>query len=153
MATQSSRSFFEQEFTPARLTFGAATMGGATALAAALFTTISPLGGAIFGVTSFLGSRLIHWISDKINCLPESPIFRIAQYALAAIGGIATAALVTTALGFPVTVATATILTVASIGIMISSILALGGCVCSSAIVTGIALRGSDSTTMIHVRP
>lgn len=153
MATQSSRSFVEQEFTPARLTFGAATMGGATALAAALLTTVSPLGGAIFGVSAFLGNRLIHWISDKVNCCPESPIYRIAQFALSTIGGIAAAALVTTALGFPITAATAAVLTVASIGVLISTILALGGCVFSSAIVTGVALQGSDSTTAIHIRP
>jgi hypothetical protein len=142
--THPGNHLFQQEFSPAQLAFGAALMSSAGAVAAGLFTTISPLGGAIFGVSYLLSNRLIHWICDKVNCCPDSIIFKVAQFALSTIGGIAASVLMTSAIGFPMTMMTGVILTVASIGVTVATLLTLGGCLCSSAVATGIALGKHD---------
>jgi ABC-type branched-subunit amino acid transport system permease subunit len=150
-ATLQQNNQFQSQISPAKLVFGAALLGGAGAVAAGLFTTVSPLGGVIFGVSYLLSSRLIHWICDQINCCPESLIFKVGQFALATIGGIAASVLITTIVGFPMTMATGVILAVASIGITAAALLTLGGCLCSSAVVTGMALGTSDGGISIRV--
>jgi hypothetical protein len=150
-ATIQRNNQFQSQISPAQLAFGAALLGGAGAVAAGLFTTVSPLGGAIFGVSYLLSNRLIHWICDQINCCPESLIFKVGQFALATIGGIATSVLITTAVGFPMTMVTGIILTVASIGITVAALLTLGGCLCSSAVATGMALGTNDDGISIRV--
>ena len=141
-------SLFEREFSPARLAFGATVMGAAGAVAAGLFTTISPLGGAIFGVSYFLGHRLIHWICDKMSCYHGSMIFKVARFCLSVIGGIAASVLLTTAIGFPMTMINGAFLTVTSIGVTIAALLALGGCLCCSVVSTGIALGDNDGVSI-----
>ncbi len=138
MITQPTHSRARQEASFGQIAIGAAVMAGTTALAAGLLTATSPLGGAIFGVGSFLGHCLIHWISDKVGCCPDSLIFRVAQFALSTMGGISAGMLLTAVLGFQITVSAAILLTAASIAVAISTILTFGGCLCSSAIVTGI---------------
>ena len=139
------------DYSPANLLFGAAFTAGSTALAAGAFTAISPLGGAVFGVSSFLSGRLINWICDKVNCFPDSIVARVAQFALSTIGGIGAAVLVTTLVGFPMTMTSGVILAVASIAISVAAGLALASCLCSSAIATGIAL-GNSATPETPVR-
>jgi hypothetical protein len=149
--TQSGNSLFQQQFSPAQLAFGAVLVGSACAVAAGLFTTISPLGGAIFGVSYLLSDRLIHWICDKVSCCPDSLIFKVANFALSMIAGIAAGALITTAVGFPMTVTSGAILVVASIGVTAAALLALGGCLCSSAFATGMVLGANDGDILIRV--
>jgi hypothetical protein len=146
--TQPKKSLFEREFSPARLAFGATVMGVAGAIAAGLFTTISPLGGAIFGVSYFLGHRLIHWICDKIGCHRGSMIFNVARFALSAIGGIAAGVLLTTFIGFPMTMANGAFLTVTSVAVTVAALLVLGSCLCCSVVTTGIALGGNDGVSI-----
>lgn len=134
----------QQGFTPARMTFGTVLAGGTCAAAAGLFTTMSPLGGAIFGASGFLCSRLIHWIYDKVNCCPDNIIFKVAQSVLPIIGGIAAGAFITSAIGFPMTIMTGVLLSAASIAVTFAALIALGGCLCSSAAATGIILGRND---------
>lgn len=126
------------------LAFGTALLSGAGAVAAAIFTPIAPVGGAIFGGSYFLSSRLISFICDKANCCPDNPVAKVATFVLSLIGGIAAAAAITTAIGFPMTFAAGAVLTIATIGTAVGAILALGGCLCSSAIATGVALGVGD---------
>lgn len=155
--TQPINSPSEPGFSPARLTFGIALMSAASAVAAGLFTTISPLGGAIFGASfgasCFLGHRLIHWICDKIGCCPDSIIFRVGKQGLSVIGGIAAGMLMTNAIGFSITMTGGVALIAASIGVAIAALLALGGCLCSSFVTTGVAVLGSNEIRDSRVYP
>ena len=151
ITSQTSHALFQHEFSPAQLTFGAALRGGSNAIAAALFTSMSPLGGAIFGVSSFLSERLIHWICAKTTCSPEDTIFKIAQFALSVIGGIASGVAITTAIGFPMTILGGVVLNLASIGVTAASFVALGGCLCSSAVATGLALGNDNREVTVQV--
>ncbi len=149
--SQLGNYLFEQRYSPAQLAFGAALMGAGSAIAAGLFTTISPLGGAIFGVSDWLSNRLIHWICEKVSCCPDDLIFRVAKSALAVMGGIAAGVLITTAAGFPMTLMSGVTLTVTSIGVTVAALLTLGGCLCSSAIATGLALGTNNEGVSIRV--
>jgi hypothetical protein len=149
--TQSRANPFRQELSPVQLAFGTALSGGAGAIAAGIFTTVSPLGGAVFGVSSFLSHWLIHWICDKINCCPESVVFKVAQFTLRVIGGIGAGVLTTTVVGFPMTMTTGVILTVALTGVIIATLLTLGSCLCSSAAASGLAFAAGDGRTSIRV--
>jgi hypothetical protein len=143
--SQSNRHY-QHNLSCSQLLFSASLMGGASALAAGLFTTISPLGGAIFGVSSLLSHRLVHSICNKVSCSSDSIIFKVAQFALSLIGGIVGGVLVTTTFGFPVTIATGIALTMASTATLIAAFLVSGGCLCSSAIATGIAFGTNEGT-------
>jgi hypothetical protein len=138
-----------QQNSPVRLAFGAALLGGAGAVAAGLFTTVTPLGGAVFGVSYLLSSRLVYWICEQVNCWPESIVFRIAELALSVIGGIGAAVLITTNVGFPITLATGIALMLTSIGVTAAALLTLGGGLCSSALATGIAINGDSGGASI----
>jgi len=142
MTLSTSQPFYNPSvfYSPARLAVGAVFEGATTALAAGLFTTISPLGGAIFGVSQWLSFHLIQWISDKINCCADSLIGKIAQLALSWISSTVIGVLVTTAIGIPITLATGAVLTIASLVVGIAVGLAFTGCFCSSAIATGLVL-------------
>lgn len=150
-ATTRSANPSIHQFSPAQLAFGAVLMSSSSAIAAGLLTSISPLGGAIFGASYFLSNRLVHWICDKTNCFPESIVFRIAQFALSTIGGLGAAVLITTAFGFPVTMLSGAILMVTSIGVTVAALLTLGGCLCSSAVTTGLALGNEDGGITVRV--
>lgn len=129
---------------PSNLVVQGAIMGASGAAAGALFTLIDPLGGAIFGVSSFLSNRLIHWTIEKVGCCPANPVFKTAQLVLSLIVGIGAGILITTAAGFPMTFAAGVGLTIALIGTAIATILALGGCWCSSAITTGLLVGDNN---------
>jgi hypothetical protein len=140
-----------QQNTPAQLLFGAALSAGTGAVAAALFTTIGPVGGAIFGVSSFLSGRLVHFIFDKVDCFPESNVAKIAKFVLSSLGGIAAGALIATAVGVPLTFTAGLILTLGMGVVTLTSLLVIGGCMCSSAVATGIALGRDDRGVSVRV--
>jgi hypothetical protein len=117
---------------PAELAFQAAVAGGMGAITAAVFTTLSPLGGAIFGASFYTGfvlsGYLIHWISEKTNCPPDSIIFRVAKSAsviLGIISSIVAATLITTAIGFPMTLMTGITLVGVPVAIAFSGMLVI----------------------------
>jgi hypothetical protein len=135
---------YRHELSTSQLLFAATLMGGTSALIAGLFTTISPLGGAIFGVSSLLSHRLVHWICNKVRCSSNSIVFKVAQLALSLIGGIVGGVVVTTTFGFPMTITTGTTLAIASIITLVAAFTVSGGFLCSSAVATGIALGTSE---------
>ncbi len=152
MATQTNTHFPQNPYSPSQLIFGVIVMGGASAAAAALFTAIPPVGGAIFGVTSYLSSRVIDLTLEQFNCCPDNPLFKIGKCCLSLLAGIAAGAFVATAAGFPITVASGAVLTIAAIGTAIATILTLGSCLCSSAIATGTILAlGSEEPNSVRV--
>ena len=106
--------------------------GGMGAVCAGLFTTISPLGGAVFGVSEYLSSHLISWICDKVDCCPDSMVAKVAKYALTIIGEIAAAAMVTTLVGFPMTVTSAVTLSITTIVATVVS-MSIIACCCPTA--------------------
>ena len=84
---------------------------GTVAALAGLFTSIGPLGGAIFAVSAQVTGRAV-WLCSKGKCCPNSEIAKFAIRTLACIGaGYA----VLTLAGFPVTITSAVVLHVGSI--------------------------------------
>lgn len=137
-------------FSPAQMVFVTTWVVTANAIAAAIFTAIPAVGGAVFGITYIFSARLIHWTCDKTGYCLDNIIFRVAQFALSTIGGIAAAALITTIVGFPMTMTAGIILLVTSVGVSLSTCLTLGGCLCSSAFVTGMALGNYTEQTSVY---
>lgn len=134
---------------PGPLLVGSAIMGVACAVAAAAFTSVGALGGAVFGVTTFLSNQAINWICDKMQICEDNLLCKIAKCVLGTIGGIGVSVLITAALGFPITFGTGVMLTVVAIGSTIGTVLAFGGCFCSSAIASGIAFANNQANTNI----
>jgi ABC-type branched-subunit amino acid transport system permease subunit len=129
--------------------FGTALHAGAGAAAAAIFTTISPIGGAVFGSSYFLASRLVDWTCDQVNCCPDNIVSKIAKFVLAALGGVAAAAAITTLVGFPMTMMSGAMLTIATIGTALAAIIVIGGCLCSAGIASGIAIGAADQSQRV----
>ncbi len=127
---------------------GTAMLGCAGAVAAAVFTPIAPVGGAIFGASYFLSNRLIYFICQSVNCCPDSLIAKVATFALSTLGGVVAAMAITAAFGIHMTFTAGVVLAIATIGTAIAAILTLGGCLCCSAIVTGVALGNNDGFTI-----
>lgn len=75
---------------------------GAGALAGYLFTIINPVGGAIFGATMDLTRLIGDALADKF--LMDQTSLKIAAYVVSLIVAAGAGFLVTTALGFPITV-------------------------------------------------
>lgn len=90
-------------------------IAGLGALSAGLFTSITPLGGAIFGVGFFGSEKVISWICDKIHC--QSFIARITKKAFLTISALVTASALVNAAGLPLTMASAAVLTAGAVGI------------------------------------
>lgn len=78
---------------------GSLMFAGAGALAAGLFTAVSPLGGAIFAAAGFVAGqtvfsatdslgRAVDWICEKVNCDPESMVAKVAKNAAPVITGV-----------------------------------------------------------------
>jgi hypothetical protein len=108
--------------TLAQVALETALVGGASAITAGIFTTISLLGGAIFGASFALSNRLIYWISEKINCCPSGTLFEVARFALSMISSISAAALITTIAGFPLTLTTGILLVGVPVGAVIATV-------------------------------
>lgn len=117
-------------------------MVGSSALAAGLFTGISPLGGAIYGLgyvaAGTAGDYAMSWICDKLNCDPDSMVAQVAKYALPMIAGIGAGLAAVFAAGFPVTLGSAAGLAAGSVAILISG--AIGAAIAVAGIVTPLAL-------------
>lgn len=112
---------------------------GAYAIAG-LLTPVGPLGGAIFGATSYLGSYVIGVICDNLNCDPNNELAKTIKYVSSVLGSIAIASTITTLVGFPITFTTGAVLTIASGLIAITGIVA-GACLGISAL-AGAAVYG-----------
>lgn len=103
---------------------------GAGALSAGLFTTISPLGGAIYGLGNWVGERgvtsAVSWICDKLDCDPDSTVAKVAKSAIFTIAGIGAGLAVIFAAGFSVTLGSAISLVAGTFAIIAIEAVALG---------------------------
>ncbi len=77
--------------------------GAVGALAACVMTTINPIAGAIFGVTSTCGGELVCTLTDSVKCLNNSTAGKIANLVLTLLGAIGAGILATSLMGFPLT--------------------------------------------------
>ena len=114
------------------LAMGALLSAGIGAAAATIFTTVGPVGGAVFGASYYFASHAVNMICDQVNWSPDDPMAQVAKCALATIAGIAAAAAITTLVGFPLTFGTAVVLSGAMFGTALAIILACGGTICCS---------------------
>lgn len=105
---------------PVAFTAGALFNAGTGALIG-LFTAVSPLGGAIYGLGNFGTSYVVTWISDKFNCCPDSLIAQVARAVLPMIAGISAGLALVHVAGFSLTTVSAAALIVGSIAIPIAA--------------------------------
>ena len=77
---------------PESLAFGTLVSSGLGAASAALFTSFSPLGGAVYGASYFLSGRVIDTICEKLSANAQHPAAKVARFAISTIGGIAAGA-------------------------------------------------------------
>lgn len=120
------------------------------AFAAAAFTTINPVAGAIFGATSTLGTHAINWVLDKTGMTENSAAGKIIQFAIAFFGSIAIGVLAASAAGFSITFVGGLILTACMIGTTIAVSLVAGACTSSAIVATGIALDSNELREVIE---
>lgn len=74
------------------------------ALAAHLFSIITPIGGAVFGVTSTLSHLLVDEAMNAMGCRnPQNVAFKIAKLVIPSLLAAAVSGLVATVCGFPIT--------------------------------------------------
>ena len=73
---------------------------GLSALAAGLFTAVSPLGGAIFGIGSLVGHKSVAWLCDKVGCEKESLVGKTLNKALPIIASIGAGCAALSAAGY-----------------------------------------------------
>jgi len=118
--------------------------GALGAFAAAAFTTINPIAGAIFGITSSLGTHVINWVLDKTGIAEDSSAGKIIKFAISFFGGIAIGALAASAAGFPITFVGGLILTACMLGTTFAVSLVIGACTSSALVATGLALDSSE---------
>lgn len=102
-----------QAQSPASFLTSSIMNAGTGALSAWAFTTINPVAGALFGVTSTWGSRLVQAINNSLQCTNDTAIGKIGAYVINLIGGISLAVLATTLMGFSLTFTASLILTAA----------------------------------------
>ncbi len=110
------------------------------AIAALAFTPFPPLGGAIFGATSSIGSHAVNWVLDKAGIAEDSLIGAVAKFAISFFAGIGIGALITTAIGFPITFTAGLILTAMMLGTALTITLLIGSCLSSSFAGTALTL-------------
>jgi hypothetical protein len=127
-------------YSPYQLSFGTAVFALSGAMAGEICTSSTAFGGSVFGVTTYLSSRLINWICDQIGDYPDLPLYQIAKSVLSLFAGIAIGVQVVKMAGFSISFAAGVLLTAAAIGTAISTILVLGLCLCSSAITIGVIM-------------
>lgn len=101
------------------------------ALAAAAFTTINPVAGAIFGATAGLTGGATSIVFDQTGLTENwGLIGKVARIGLGVILGALAGYAVTTAAGFPITFAATAILTAASLATAAAGVLVVGSCLC-----------------------
>ncbi len=135
----------ERNITPASILMGAALLAGTSAIASTLFTSIGAIGGAIFGASFALTGSLVRWVFEKIDPNQDSTTAKTAQFVITLLGGIAMAGAITYFAGFPLTLGSGMLLALGSLVVGVGGALAMGGCLCSSAIATAIAIGGGDN--------
>lgn len=130
----------------------ATLMTGAGAFTAATCTTLSPLGGAVFGISTFLSSRIIDWtVTQACCCCKGNPIFTISKCTLSIFGGIAAAIVATKAVGFPLTFTAGLVLSNAMLAAAIATFFVKEGCLCISWIVTTFMPRADNTSNTTRV--
>ncbi len=143
-STSSSSSAPATQTTPAQsaISFiGETIMSGCTgAFSAWALTTINPIAGAVFGITSTWGSHIVSKLNDSMKCTTDSAVGKIAAFALQFLGGIGIGVLATSLLGFPLTFTAGLVLTGAWVLTGIAFSLIAGACVTSSAIPVAASL-------------
>ncbi len=114
---------------------GKTIMNGCTGgFSAWALTTINPIAGAVFGITSTWGRHIVSSLTDSMKCAKDSTAGKIASFAVEFLGGIGIGVLATSFLGFPLTFTTGLILTGAWALTGLAFSLIAGVCVTSSAI-------------------
>jgi hypothetical protein len=119
-ATQSSTPHYAAQMAMINAGIGAFT--------AAIFTSINPIAGAIFGATSSLGTHAINWLLDKAAIPVDNNAGRIIRFAATFFGGIAIGAILLSAVGLPLTFVGGLVLTVGMLGTAFAINLMLGTC-------------------------
>lgn len=115
-------------WTSSKIAIATGISAGISATTAALFTSISPLGGALFGAGAFLGGHLIHTICEKFQCFPDNTLGRIAYRALPVFGGIMTGVALTSLFGFSITFASGLFLTATALATIVTVGIVFAGC-------------------------
>ncbi len=82
------------------MVLSAAAAVGLSALAAGLFTTISPLGGAVFGIGSLVGHGSVTWLCDKVGCLKDTLVGKTVNSVLPIIASLGLGCAALSAAGF-----------------------------------------------------
>lgn len=136
MSLQALNDFRNNPNSPIRLALSASLMTGAGAFTAGTFTTLSPLGGAVFGISTFLSYRFIDWTANQLCCCCSNLIFTISTFALSILGGVAAGAYATSAVGFPLTFTAGAALSGAMLATAIATFFVVGTCLCISWIAT-----------------
>lgn len=118
---------------------GAATAGGLTALTAAVFTTINPLGGLLFGASAVVVFSVANLIGDATG-IKDTFAGKAATIGLSLILSIGAAYAITAAVGFPITIAATLILTAATVALTVGIALVGTGALCcgTTAVCCGI---------------
>lgn len=104
------------------------------AFSAWALTTINPVAGALFCVTSTWGQRIVASLTTSMQCTSQSAIGLITKFAIEVLAGIGTGVLVTTLMGYPLTFTAGLILTGAWICTGIAFSLIAGACITSAAV-------------------
>ncbi len=116
MAIQAANPSQDNPYAPGRMALLGGIWTATGALAAGLFTSISPIGGAIFGIGMLSGHYLVHWLCEKINVPQDSTLSKVIACVLKVLGGIFVGAFAATMFGFPISFSAGILLTAAMIG-------------------------------------
>ncbi len=145
MAIQAPNPTHDNPYAPGRMALLGGIWAATGALAAGLFTSISPIGGAIFGIGSLGGNYLVHWLCEKTNVPQESTLSKVISCVLKVLGGVFIGAFAATLLGFPISFTAGIILTAAMIGTALITIPIFTCCLGYPVIGSGVYLVQNDT--------
>ena len=131
-------------YAPGRMALLGGIWAATGALAAGLFTAISPIGGAIFGIGSLGGNYLVHWLCEKTNVPQESTLSKVIACVMKVLGGIFIGGLVASILGFPISFTAGLVLTAAMIATALITIPLFTCCLGFPVIGSGVYLVQSE---------
>ncbi|MBS0606837.1 MAG: hypothetical protein KF898_08895 [Parachlamydiales bacterium] len=136
----------------ATLAFQTGAEAAIGALAAAAFTTINPVAGAIFGATAGMTGGITSIIFDQTGLTENWGLAgKVARIGLGVILGSLAGYAVATAAGFPITFAAAAILTAASLATAVAGVLVVGSCLCFT--VCCVAAIGAIAASRENLEP
>ncbi|MBS0652990.1 MAG: hypothetical protein JSR39_05615 [Verrucomicrobia bacterium] len=136
----------------ATLAFQTGAEAAIGALAAAAFTTINPVAGAVFGATAGLTGGMTSIIFDQTGLTENWGLAgKVARIGLGVILGALAGLAVTTAAGFPITFAAAAVLTAASLATAVAGVLVVGSCLCFT--VCCVAAIGAMASSRANMEP